>query len=222
MRCAVVVLMIFLHTSLSWGQTYTILNPGFETEVLADGVSSTLVPSWTKIGASVTLNPTVAMLPGEAPEGQNVWSVSGVSTFITQGLGILQPGTYTLQGKVGLISGSVFNGLNFSLRGTNTFLVESSFSRPIPVPGTMEDWSITYVVLPTNANASTIGSNLNILALSGATSGTSAVLDDVRISFVAVPEPATYVLVTFTLLTGLGVERARRRFIHRLHESSEV
>jgi hypothetical protein len=84
----------------------------------------------------------------------------------------------------------------------------------------VEDWSITYVVLPTNANASTIGANLNILALSGATAGTSAVLDDVRLSYVAVPEPATYVLVSFTLVAGLIVERARRRLVHRLHERS--
>jgi hypothetical protein len=214
MRCAVVVLLLSIHASL-WGQTYTVLNPGFETEVLADGTSTALVPSWTKIGTSVTLNPTAAMLPGEAPEGQNVWSVSNTATFITQGLGILQPGTYTLQGKVGLLTAGVFNGLNFTLRGNTTILVESSFSKPIPAPGTFDDWSITYVVLPTNANAITIGSNLNILAISGATAGTSAVLDDVRLSFVAVPEPTSYALVTITLLAGLLVERSRRQKIQQ-------
>lgn len=183
-------------------QTYTVINPGFEDVVLSDGASSSSVPGWSLLGSALTLNPTSAMFTGEAPQGQNVFSLSN-SILSTQGLGAILPGTYTLQAKVGLISAGVFNNLSFRLRGNTILLVASSSSTPIPAPGTFEDWSLTYVVLPTNANASALGTNLNIMALASSSSGTSAAIDDVRLTFTAVPEPATYVLMSMTALAGL-------------------
>lgn len=182
-------------------QTYSVINPGFEDVVLGDGASSSSVPGWSLLGSSLTLNPTSAMFPAEAPEGQNIFSLSN-SILATQGLGAIVPGTYKLEAKVGLISAGVFNNMSFRLRGNTILLAASSSSTPIPAPGTFEDWSLTYIVLPTNANASAIGTNLNIMALASSASGNSSAIDDIRLTFTAVPEPSTYALLGITVLAG--------------------
>lgn len=50
-----------------------VTNAGFETDVIADGDWTGTPPSgWTGAGDTGTLNPSVAMFSGEAPEGLNV------------------------------------------------------------------------------------------------------------------------------------------------------
>lgn len=199
-----------LMSSSAGAQTFSVLNAGFEAVPLGDGLTSNSVPSWSIIGSGLTLNPTSSQFAGEAPEGLNVASL-GNSILATQGLGVVIPGTYTLTGNVGLVNGGTFNNLGFRLRGGTILINATSISNPLPAPGTFEVWTATYVILPTNANASALGTNLNILMLASTGSGASAAVDNISVTFVAVPEPTSIALIGTSVVAMLGYGWQRRR-----------
>lgn len=190
-------------------QTYIVQNSGFEAVSLADGASQSGAPNWGLIGSAATLNPTTAQFPAEAPEGQNILRLTN-SALVTQSLGTLLAGTYVLEARVGLENGGTFNNLTFRLRGNTLLLVASSQSSPTVPAGDFVTWSRTYEVFPTNANASALGTNLNILLLASASTGSSAAVDDVRLTFTPVPEPSTLALAGLAAGGALATWRYRR------------
>jgi hypothetical protein len=82
----------------------TIVNGGFEDEVLSNGAFTLTAPTgWSTLGAGEgTFNPTVAQFPGEVPEGLNTMYISGTGN-IEQILSdvITANTTYSLQVEVG-------------------------------------------------------------------------------------------------------------------------
>lgn len=190
----------------------TLTNASFESVVLADGASVNSTPGWTRIGTS-TLNPTAAQLVAEAYDGQNVALFTG-GELLTQTVGTIEYGTYTLTAAIGNPLGFPLGGLGLSLRRGTTFLQQTSSSLVTPADGMYSLLTVIYTVTSSNLNGDFFGENLNILALSSG-SGTQVVLDDVRLDLepmdgpTAVPEPASLGLLGLGALV-LGLTRVCR------------
>ena len=109
----------------------TIINPGFETDIVVDnGFNSSTPTGWIGVAAG-TYNPTTTQFISEAPEGQNTVAINlgsirqDLSTVVTIGQ------TYTLKVEVGrrLESHVNFPGYNVELlAGGNTVGSENILS----------------------------------------------------------------------------------------------
>jgi hypothetical protein len=178
-------------------------NSSFESLALGDGASSSSLPGWTRFLSVATFNPTMANFPSEAYDGQNVALFSGGAT-LTQTLGPLAYGTYTLTAAFGNPLGAPLGSLGLSLRRGTTFLSLTSTSFTAPADGAFSLMTRVYEVSPTNVNGNYFGDIINIFALSTG-SGAQVALDDVRLDLQpleeasAVPEPASLGLL------GVGV-----------------
>lgn len=211
---AVLILVLAVFVVEARATPISVANAGFEAVSLGDGASSSSVPSWSEIGAT-TLNPTVAQFPAEAPEGQNVAALT--SATLSQTVGTLEFGTYTLMVNVGDPLDKGFGGYGINLRRGTTILVSSSSSLPTPADGTFGLATKTYDVLPTNVNGTYVGQTFNILLLVSTSSGNQSVFDDVQLQFTPLPEPSTLVLAGLGLALGL-VARRRHSRSSRGHE----
>jgi hypothetical protein len=116
-------------------------------------------------------------------------------------------GTYTVQIDLGQRSDEPFGGFSlslFSVNGPNGVVSLGDYTLPAdPAPGT---WSTLTAVVPIANAAEEIGGNLqlNLNAY-----GVQTLADNVRVDFVAVPEPSTWVLLALGL--SVVVTLARRR-----------
>lgn len=186
-----------------------ITNAGFESPVLADGAQSSSAAGWTRFGSARFTNPTASQFTGEAYEGQNVALFTGGAT-LTQIMGTIGYGTYTLTAAIGDPLGASLSGLNLSLRKGTSFLSPSSTSFLPPADGGYSVYSRVYEVTPDNANGTFFGDPFNIFALVSSSSGQVA-MDDIRLDFSPAPEPASLALLALGL-AGLGFSGRRKSF----------
>ena len=186
----------------------SITNAGFESPVLADGAQSSSAAGWTRFGSLSFTNPTTSQFTGEAYEGQNVALFTGGAT-LTQIVGTIGYGTYTLTAAIGDPLGASLSGLGLSLRRGTSFLSPSSTSFLPPGDGGYSIYSRVYEVTPDNANGTFFGDPFNIFALVSSSSGQVA-MDDVRLDFTSIPEPASVALLGLGLF-GLAFRARRNR-----------
>lgn len=189
----------------------SITNAGFESPVLTDGAQSTSATGWTRFGSVNFINPTTALFPGEAYEGQNVALFTGGAT-LTQLMGTIAYGTYVLSAALGDPLGASLSGLTLSLRRGTTFLSPTSTSFAPPLDGGYSIYTRVYEVTPDNANGTLFGQQFNIFALVSS-GGSQVAMDDVQLDFTpaaAVAEPAGLALLGIGL-AGLGWVRRRSR-----------
>jgi hypothetical protein len=121
----------------------------------------------------------MADFPSEAYDGQNVALFSGGAT-LTQTLGPLAYGTYTLTAAIGNPLGAPLGGLGLSLRRGTSFLSPTSTSFTAPADGAFSLMTKVYEVSLINANGTFFGDVINIFALSSG-SGAQVALDDVQL-----------------------------------------
>lgn len=181
-----------------------ITNAGFESPVLADGAQSSSAAGWTRFGSASFTNPTASQFTDEAYEGQNIALFTGGAT-LTQIVGAIGYGTYTLTAALGDPLGASLSGLSLSLRRGTSFLSPSITTFLPPADGGYSIYSRVYEVTPDNANGTFFGDQFNIFALVSSSSGQVA-MDDVRLDFSPVPEPASVALFILGL-AGLGFSR---------------
>jgi hypothetical protein len=169
-----------------------VLNPGFESFVLADGqYTSTFsssgnaistpdpIPGWSLVPAGTstvgTFNPATTQYPDEAPEGQNVAYANG------NGFGQLLPyhlepdNEYRLEVEVGRRSDNSFPGYDLELRAGGNLLVADAGSLS-PAPGTFETSVVTFTADPSDPN---LGGQLEVVIRSD---GNQPNFDDVRLT----------------------------------------
>lgn len=201
---------IAIHVSSAHAVSIPIANPGFETDILAPGVTSSGAPANWSNGFNIAANgvayhPTATELPGGAPQGLNVAVVLGLGSTafnLFQNVGTVSAGTYTLTYDVGDLIGYATGGYQVLLvaksGSTATTLGTDNNSQSPIAPGQFKPGSLS-VTVP--AGDPKIGQTLAIrlIALGGSTSsGTYAFFDDLKLQQTPVPEPGTFALL------GLG------------------
>lgn len=172
-------------------------NASFESLVLADGTQSSVIAGWTRFLTVATRNPTTAELTAGAFDGDNVAMFSGGAT-LTQIVGPLEYGTYTLTAAIGDPLGVPRASLALSLRRGTSFLSPASTSFVAPADGGFSLLTIVYEVTAANVNGTFAGEAINIFALSNG-SGAQVALDNVQLDLQPledaspspVPEPAS-------------------------------
>jgi hypothetical protein len=208
-----------------------IVNPGFETHVLADGDWSWLMDNegWGYVANGGNLgpwNPEADYYGGNAPEGQNVgWTNPGTEDggfgqVLTETLAAGM--TYTLTVKVGNTAGYDWSGYRVQLLAGGTpqasgdgsdyagevtggFLLAEDNNTVTIADDTFGTSTVTYVYNP--AHSAYLGKPLQIrlLCRGGGTGEEEVDFDGVRLD--AVPEPATLALLG---LGGLSVLLGRK------------
>jgi hypothetical protein len=210
-RGGVTALLLAL-SGTAYGTPVSITNAGFESPVLADGAQVSAATGWIRFGSLVFTNPTVSQFTDQAYEGQNVALFTGGAT-LTQIVGTLDYGTYTLTAAVGDPLGASLSGLSLSLRRGTSFLSPTSTSLLPPPDGGYAVLSRIFEVTPTNANGTFYADTFNIFVL--VSGGGQVALDDVRLDLSPlsepspVPEPASLGLLSLAVLT-LWFRRRRR------------
>lgn len=144
----------FAAASLATPALAQVLNPSFESPVLADGAFARNVPNWTVTGDAGVLNPSTAMFAGQADDGANVAFLGtiGGSGFLRQPLAINYAAstTYTLSVRSGRRSDfSASTVYRLSLLFGTTVVATQQFSNP-PV-GSFRTDTLTANVLPGDA-----------------------------------------------------------------------
>lgn len=186
-----------------------IANGGFEDPVLADGGSSDAVSGWTETGIGSIVNPTNNV----NAYGANVYR-STVSA-LSQTVGVLHEGTYTLSVEVGARGAATFGTYVVELGvinsgGTFISLGQGVEAPPAPIPtgSTIEDRFATSTVdfdtssgLPLEVS---LGDSL-VVRLESLTDEVN--FDDVSLNYVAAPGPVAVYLKAQRFakpLTGSG------------------
>ena len=181
-----------LACSLSWAATasasspVTVLNPGFELPVTADGASSSAA-SWSLTGGADAgvWNPSVADYTAEAPEGLNVGYVyqSAANAGLSQVLStnFQQDANYTLTVKVGYSKTYAYDGYKVQLLAGGVLLTgaEDDNSNP-PAPDSFTTSTINYTY--NVADAAQVGQPLEIRLLSKGLAGGETDFDDVKLT----------------------------------------
>jgi len=241
---AVAGLTIALSVQSTRATMITVANPGFEDLLVAgDGSDGDYdyatdppggyyytwpLPNWGYYGQDYSgmLNPTAAMITGQAPQGQCVGFLEAdtradpgpLTGGLTQVLATdLAPNTaYTLTVKVGNpikvdYSINTFPGYRVQLLAGGTILAEDANTQAVAT----DNWVTSSVVYSSGASV-TPGQKLEIrLANMGISPGGSGqdhyvLYDNVQLNMAAVPEPGTIALLAAGLL-GLLVYAWRKR-----------
>jgi hypothetical protein len=184
--------------------TVSIVNPGFESPVLADGdytLNFTNCPGWSNVDVSTAGGVWNPGLPGtafpgyegNAPEGQNIAYVnsSGIKQVLTKMFAVET--TYTLTVKVGNTDGFPWTGYKVQLLAGETVLAEDDNTVAIAT-GTFGTSTVTYTY--DSGDSALLGQALQIRLLCLGEGG-EADFDDVQLTAEA-PTPVPYV-VTLTL-----------------------
>lgn len=172
-----------------------VVNPGFESPALSDGMSQGNVPGWSALGTPQSLtawNPLASEFTNGVPQGYNVGDVflspanSGFRQELQGALGQLQADTsYTLRVRVGNYTSSSYDGYIIQLAVDGVVIAQDDNSVS-PANGAFSLATLTYDY---NAalHAGLVGQPLEIRLLTkGLTFGTGGVaFDDVRMSFTA-------------------------------------
>jgi len=168
-----------------WSASITVLNPGFEDNVLSDGSSGPVPASWS--GGGIAWNPTTTQYPGEAPEGQNVAAINiGNLWQAITGSSITAGLTYILEVDVGYrLDVATTPNYTVELRASGpsgTLLVSKDQSDVTPSKSVFSTLTLSFTA-PTGA--AYLGQTLAIKMTSA---GVQTNFDNVRLS--AVPLPA--------------------------------
>jgi len=199
-----------------------VVNPGFETPVLAPGgiqqftAASQGLPGWTVVGNDVLLIQTAYSEPSNGIQfnaGQGLNSLdltgvgnSGITDGVTQIINTVVNQAYLIQFLVGRASG---NPPGFVSPATVNFQVNNgplfSFTNNDITPGQV-NWKSFSAVFVATGTSTTIGFY----------NGTSGVplyvgLDGVSITPVAIPEPGPIALAAVSLPFVAGLSWLRRR-----------
>jgi autotransporter-associated beta strand protein len=132
----------------------TISNPGFESQVLADGSSSTAVSGWSVFGNAGFFvgawNPNATYYANGVPEGQNIVDIyqsaafSGCSQIVQGAEGQFQADvTYELKFKVGRNLTDAYDGYIAQLVVNGTIIAQDDNSR-VPSAGSFVAASLKY------------------------------------------------------------------------------
>ena len=202
--------------SVQWAAAAPIpvVNPGFEADVLGDGVSTFgFAAGWTIIGAGIAgpFNPAVGHYPGQAPEGSNI-AFANNSEIISQTLAetLALNTTYTLQVEVGrrLDLGSSPVNYAVELRGGASVLASESLLSPA-----LGQFLTSTVVFTSGATEPEFGQALGIRLIHAGGGNVQVNFDDVRLNAqpVAVPEPSTAMLTALGSLSLFFYRWRRRR-----------
>jgi hypothetical protein len=178
----------------------SIVNPGFETPVLADGdytLDFTNCPGWSDVDAQTAGGVWNPGLPGTAfpgyggnsPEGQNIAYVnnSGIKQVLTKTL--TADTTYTLTVKVGNTDGFPWTGYKVQLLAGETVLAEDDNTVAIAT-GTFGTSTVTYTY--DSGDSALLGQALQI-RLFCLGSGGETDFDDVKLTAKG-PVPVPYIV----------------------------
>lgn len=114
--------------------TIDIANAGFEQPVLAEGSSTTSIFGWTWAGTGIIVNPTNDLNAYDA----NVYRSTGAAE-LSQVVGVLEEGNYTLNVAVGARPAATFGSYRLQLGSydaSNAFvLLKEDVNTASPVPG---------------------------------------------------------------------------------------
>jgi hypothetical protein len=179
----------------------SIVNAGFESQIIGDSVAVFNIDGWSNSGDSGTFNPDAGAFAAGAPEGDNVAFSSVGGPTISQVLAATAQAntSYTLTMLVGNRLDALFGGYQTELWAGATMLAQDDGSQT-PTDGQFLLSTVQYFVAAGDAVA---GSALEIRFRS---LGYQAVFDDVKLDATErVPEPALLALL------GLGGAAAVRR-----------
>lgn len=204
MRCFLAVFALLILQNVASADEVTIVNAGFEDEVIGNGVFVFSIPGWTHTGDSGTFNPTTSQYAAEASEGSNVAFSSNGGPEISQVLGdILNPDTqYTLSVMVGDRLDQNFPGYSVQLLAGGVLLAEDNNSMS-SVDGDFFESTVNYESTQSDMQ---LGEALEI-RLRGF--GAQVNFDDVRLDAVSsIPEPNALLVVG--IVASLGCLFRRR------------
>lgn len=211
------VFLTALTTPAAWAIPISIVNPGFEDPILADGarISPTFTAGWQFTGGNAIAvngvwNPSAAQAYGGiAPEGQNIAFDNGqcICTFFQTLSAVLAPNTtYTLQALVSSYRNPPFNpfpGYSISLYAGSIGLA-GYLTRVTPLEGTF-----SLVTATGTSDASVISGTPLTIQLSKLGSGGEILWDQVTLDARSIPEPASLWL----LACGVGALLVSGRWV---------
>ncbi len=208
-----------------------VTNPGFESDVQADGAATVAITGWTKTGVAAdsgTFNPD-ALNPPLPTEGSNLGfmnlngtAATSIGIFQTVQLSLAANTIYTVTFDVGNREGLTTRDGDSTIRGFFTLGGDgTNFGSAVGLPFTMVLASIPDGTFLTDQTFtfSTVGfggslaQSLNIAFLFDRPAGLANVnqvsLDNIRATSTLVPEPSSILLAA--LGGGLLLYRLRRR-----------
>lgn len=171
----------------------TLVNPGFENPILADGSSTDTLPGWLPIGNVVlpaAWNPNVTYYAFDPPEGQNIGDVylspaySGFSQVLQRAEGQFQADTtYALKVRVGRNLVDSYDGYIIQLLANGAVIAQDDNST-VPAAGSFVTASFNYLY-NASLHSHLVGFPLEIRLLSkGLAGGVGDVnFDDVQLTY---------------------------------------
>ncbi len=171
----------------------TLVNPGFESPILADGSSTDSLPGWLPIGNVVLAaawNPNATFYAAEAPEGQNIGDIflspaySGFSQVLQGAEGQFQADTaYALKVRVGRNLLDPYDGYIIQLLANGAVIAQDDNST-VPAAGSFVTASFNYLY-NASLHSHLVGFPLEIRLLSkGLAGGVGDVnFDDVQLTY---------------------------------------
>ena len=206
---------IGVSTTAAFANPLTVVNPGFDADVLPDGgftCSGTVgFTGWNSFGfgcGTGLFNPsTSAYAGGLAPTNGNVVYENGVAGYWQALTSTYQMGqTVTFSLLVGQRLDASYAGYTLQLFAGNPFgaPLATISNGPAPGVGAFVPASLSYTV----TNPSLVGQQI-IVAFKGGTLGTQTNFDNVSVES-SVPEPGTYALIGAALIPIAALRRKRR------------
>lgn len=232
---AILAALAFPLSQQAEAQSLTIVNPGFESNIVADGAFYVATPptGWSNYGSinqtnrsTGALNPTGTQLyPGGAPEGDNVGIVflldgpsteGGLQQTLTATLQPLTQYTLTLQvGNIGNDPNPPHSGFNFSgfpgyrvdLLAGGVVLATDNNSLAGSIPE--GEFRLSTVQFTTTESHPELDEFLQIRLVNlDGPSGIEVNFDDLELLAVPVPEPSSALLIA--LASGALLSRRKR------------